>query len=146
MQDTLQPGDVLLGDACYPTYFFMAAMIDKGVALVMEQQGARRRSTDFRRGHRLAERDHLIRLDKPVRKPDWMSEQEYRLAPPSITVRECRTSRRTLVTTLCDPSIPKSELGDLYKRRWQVELDFRNIKEAMGMNVLSTLTPIICCH
>ncbi len=140
MQDTLKPRDVLLGDAFYPTYFFIAAMIEKGVDLVMEQQGSRRRSTDFRRGHRLGERDHIIQLDKPARKPDWMSEEDFQIAPPSITVRECRTSGRVLVTTLCDPAIPKSELGKLYQRRWQVELDFRNIKETMGMNVLSCKT------
>jgi hypothetical protein len=28
MQDTLQPGDLVLGDAFYPTYFFVAAMIE----------------------------------------------------------------------------------------------------------------------
>jgi len=141
MQDTFQPGDVLLGDAFYATYFFMAAMIDKDVDLVMEQQGSRRRSTDFRRGDRLAQRDHVIQIDKPAAKPDWMSEEDYQAAPESITVRECRTAGRILVSTICDPSITKSELGKLYQRRWQVELDFRNIKETMGMNILSCKTP-----
>jgi hypothetical protein len=28
MQDTLQPGDLVLGDAFYPTYFFVAAMTE----------------------------------------------------------------------------------------------------------------------
>jgi hypothetical protein len=70
-----------------------------------------------------------------------MSKEAYQTAPPSITVRECRTAGRVLVTTLCDPSIRKSELGELYQRRWQVELDLRNIKETMGMNVLSCKSP-----
>jgi hypothetical protein len=90
---------VLLGDAFYPTYFFVAAMIEKDVDLVMEQQGSRRRSTDFRHGHRLGVRDHVMQLDKPVRKPDWMSEEDYQAAPPSISVRECRTAGRVLATT-----------------------------------------------
>jgi len=141
LQDTFQAGDVLLGDAFYSTYFFMAAMIDKGVDLVMEQQGSRRRSTDFRRGHRLAQRDHVIQIDKPPSKPDWMSHEDYLAAPASITVRECRTAGRILVSTMCDPSITKSELGKLYQRRWQVELDLRNIKDTMGMNILSCKTP-----
>jgi len=141
MQDTLQPGDILLGDAFYATYFFMAEMQAKGVDLLMAQHGSRRRSTDFRRGHRLAERDHLISIDKPHRKPDWMSAEDYAAAPSSITLRELQTSGRVLVTTLCDPAINKSELSDLYKRRWQVELDIRNIKETMGMNILGCKTP-----
>jgi len=53
IQNTFKPGDVLLGDAFYATYFFIAEMISRGVDLVMEQQGARRRSTDFRLGKRL---------------------------------------------------------------------------------------------
>lgn len=95
IQDTFQPGDVLLGDAFYATYFFIAEMIARGVDLVMEQQGARRRSTDFRRGKRLGERDHLIHINKPVIKPRWMSNEAYQEAPKSIRVRECHTGRRS---------------------------------------------------
>jgi hypothetical protein len=46
IQNTFQSGDVLLGDAFYATFFFIAEMASRGVDLVMEQQGARRRSTD----------------------------------------------------------------------------------------------------
>lgn len=35
----------------------------------------------------------------------------------------------------------KSALKDLYKRRWQVELDIRNIKTTLGMETLSCKTP-----
>jgi len=141
IQDTLQPGDILLGDAFYATYFFMAEMQARGVDLLMAQQGSRRRSTDFRRGHRLASRDHLICIDKPVAKPDWMSAVAYEAAPSSITLREFKASGRILVTTLCDASLSKSELSDLYERRWHVELDIRNIKDTMGMNILGCKTP-----
>ena len=140
LQDSVQRGDVLLGDAFYATYFFMAEMIAKGVDLVMEQHGSRRRRTDFRRGHRLGVRDHVVQIDKPLQ-PDWMSDEEYAAAASSITVRECQTAGRVLVTTVCDASIHKSELGELYQRRWQVELDIRNIKDTMGMNILSCETP-----
>jgi hypothetical protein len=140
LQDTFQPGDILLGDAFYATYFFMAEMIAKGVDVVMEQHGSRRRSTDFRRGRRLSQRDHVIQINKP-NKPDWMRESDYEVAPASITVRECRVAGRVLVTTIGDPSIHKSELGALYQRRWQIELDIRNIKDTMGMNILGCRTP-----
>lgn len=141
IQDTFQPGDVLLGDAFYATYFFIAEMIARGVDLVMEQQGARRRSTDFRRGKSLGERDHLIHISKPVIKPNWMSDEAYQKAPESIRVRECHTGGRLLVSTLCDRSIHKLELGKLYQQRWHVELDIRQIKETMGMNILSCRSP-----
>jgi hypothetical protein len=35
----------------------------------------------------------------------------------------------------------KRELGALYERRWNVELDFRNIKTTLGLEVLSCKTP-----
>ena len=38
-----------------------------------------------------------------------------------------------------DPS--KGELSDLYVRRWNIELDLRNIKTPLGMDVLRCLTP-----
>jgi hypothetical protein len=46
-QDFFLPGDILLGDAFYSTYCFITDMISRGVDLVMEQHGSRRRSTDF---------------------------------------------------------------------------------------------------
>jgi len=54
----------------------------------MEQQGSRKRVTDFRRGRRLGERDHLIQLDKPKIKPDWLSEAAYQQAPEQLELRE----------------------------------------------------------
>ena len=141
IQDTFQPGDVLLGDAFYATYFFIAQMISRGVDLVMEQQGARRRSTDFRLGQRLGERDHLIHINKPTIKPNWMTDEDYQAAPETICIRECHTGGRILVSTICDRSIHKSELGELYQQRWHVELDIRQIKETMGMNILRCRSP-----
>jgi len=47
-----------------------------------------------------------------------------------------------LVTTMLDArKVRKSELSELYARRWQVELDIRNIKTTLGMDVLRCLTP-----
>lgn len=67
--DHLQSGDVLLGDALFATYFLLAELRQRGVDGVFEQYGARRRSTDFRRGRRLGPRDHVIELRKPLERP-----------------------------------------------------------------------------
>jgi len=142
MLDTLQSGDILLGDAYYATYFLLCALQARGIDGVFEQQGARRRSTDFRRGQRLGERDHLIDLPKPKIKPDWMSQRHYDQAPESITVRELATGGKILITTLlCPKHTPKAELKALYKSRWHIELDLRNIKSTLGMDILSCKTP-----
>ena len=140
--DTLKTGDLLLGDAYFATYFLFCALHERGVEAVFEQQGARRRVTDFRRGQRLGPRDHLIELHKPKLKPDWMTDTQYALAPETLTVRELATGGKILVTTLlCPKQTPKTDLKALYRERWHVELDFRHIKTTLGMERLSCKTP-----
>lgn len=140
--DTLKQGDLLLGDAFYATYFLLCALGERGVDAVFEQHGSRQRTTDFRCGRRLGQRDHLIVLPKPVIKPDWMTPADYAQAPQSLTVRELRTGGKTLVTTLlCHKQTDKAALKLLYRDRWHVELDLRNIKTTLGMEHLSCQTP-----
>lgn len=140
--DTLEAGDLLLGDAYFATYFLLCDLLKRGVDAVFEQQGARRRSTDFRRGQRLGARDHLIELNKPKIKPDWMAQADYEQAPNTLTVRELHAGGKILVTTLlCPKQTPKSNLKALYRERWHVELDLRNIKTTLGMEMLSGKTP-----
>jgi hypothetical protein len=106
------------------------------------KQGARRRRTDFRRGQRLGQHDHLITIAKPKIKPDWMAQADYDEAPLTLTVRELRADGKLLVTTLlCPTQTPKAALKALYRSRWQVELDLRNIKSTLGMEALSCMTP-----
>jgi hypothetical protein len=140
--DTLERGDLLVGDAFYATYFLLCTLRERGIDAVFEQYGARQRVTDFRHGQRLGTRDHLIVLHKPAIQPDWMSEADYEQAPDTLTVRELRTGGKTLVTTLlCPKQTSKSDLKSLYRDRWHVELDLRNIKTTLGMEKLSCLRP-----
>jgi Transposase DDE domain len=140
--DTFQPGDLVLGDSFYGTYFLLASMLEKGVDVVFEQQGARKRSTDFRKGKKLGSKDHIIPIPKPKIKPEWMSKDDYDSAPSSLAIRELAVSGKVLITTLLPPAqASKSELKALYKQRWQIELDLRNIKTTLGMETLSCKTP-----
>jgi hypothetical protein len=142
MLDTLACGDVLVGDAFYATYFLLCTLRERGIDAVFEQHGSRQRKTDFRRGQRLGQRDHLIVFHKPVIKPAWMTEAAYDQAPETLTVRELRTGGKTLVTTLlCPRQTSKADLKLLYRDRWHVELDLRNIKTTLGMERLSCLDP-----
>ncbi len=142
MPGTLDAGDIFLGDAFYATYFLLCALQAKGVDGVFEQYGSRRRSTDFRQGERLGPRDHLIEIDKPKVKPAWMSQAEYDQTPDRLKVRELRAGGKILVTILlCSKSTSKAALKALYRNRWQVELDIRNIKTTLGMETLSCRTP-----
>lgn len=139
--DQLNEGDILLGDAYFPTYFLLCALRRRGVDGVFEQYGARRRSTDFTLGEPLGARDHLITWSRPKR-PSWMSEEDYARVPEQLTVRELYAGGKLLVTTFLDPKqTPKGVLKALYRRRWTVELDIRNIKTTLGMEQLRCRTP-----
>jgi hypothetical protein len=137
----LEAGDVLLGDAYFPTYFLLCELQRLGVDGVFEQYGARKRSTNFSQGTRLGPKDHLIVWTKPKR-PDWMSAEAYATVPDTLTVRELKVGGKILVTTfLSAKETPKRQLKALYWRRWNVELDVRNIKTTLGMETLRCRSP-----
>ena len=142
MLNTLERDDLLLGDAFYATYFLLRELRERGIDAVFEQHGSRQRTTDFRVGRQLGVRDHLMVINRPVIKPQWMSQTDYDSAPESMTVRELRSGHKTLVTTLlCPKQTDKAAVKSLYQSRWHVELDLRNIKTTLGMERLSCQTP-----
>ncbi len=111
--DTFQANDVVRADAIYGSYFLLCALRARGCDGLFAQQGARSRSTDFRRGQRLGERDHVIELHKP--KPDWMTATQYAQAPATLRVRELKVGGKLLVTTLlCPKQTAKADLHRLY--------------------------------
>ena len=142
MLDTFKKGDVVLGDALFGDYFLLAELMKRGVDGVFEQHGARKKSTDFRKGSKLGPKDHLISYKKPKIKPDWMTEEYYSTAPETLTVRELSIGTKVLVTTiLSSAEATGKSLKALYKSRWNIELDLRNIKTTLGMETLSCKTP-----
>lgn len=140
--DTFEKDDVMLGDALFATYFLLAELLLRGVHCVFEQNGARRLTTDFRLGKKLGSRDHLVTLKKPKTRPEWMTKEQYLAVPDTIVTRELDVGGKVLVTTLlCPETTPKTALKALYKQRWHVELDIRNIKTTMDMCTLRCKTP-----
>jgi hypothetical protein len=134
------PGDVMLADALYCNYFLIATLMAAGVDVLFEQNGSR--VTDFRRGQSLGTRDHIVHWPKPAARPEWMTPEQYAHFPDELTVREVKVAHQVLVTTLLDHrKVSKDDLSALYARRWNVELDLRNLKTTTGMDVLSCQTP-----
>ena len=56
-------GEVMLADALFCNYFLIATMQAAGVDVLFEQHGTR--ITDFRRGQKLGERDHVVSWPTP---------------------------------------------------------------------------------
>ncbi len=123
-------------------YFLIAALQAMGVDVLFAQHGAR--ITDFRRGEKLGTRDHRVSWPKPKARPEWMSAEDYAALPEELILREVKVGKKVLVTTLlCPRKACKTALGELFRQRWNVELDLRAIKNdlADGSEKLSCNTP-----
>jgi hypothetical protein len=147
--DVLAPGDVLLADRLTANWATIQMLQERGVELVSRLNTAHR-TADFRRGRRLGAADHVVRWARPtsIRSLDRGA---YHALPEFITVREARarvlqpgfrTRSIVIVTTLLDPRpTTKDHLAELYRARWNAELDLRSIKSAMQMRDLRCKTP-----
>jgi hypothetical protein len=55
--------------------------------------------------------------------------------------KDNRAEQFKVVTTILDASIDGGQIGDLYERRWEGEVDIRSIKSVMKMDILRCKTP-----
>jgi len=160
MLDSTKRGDVLVADRFYPSYYTVAALLERGVDMVSISHRSRR--VDFNDGIQLGEKDHIVEWHKPVysNRDATISRDEYDRLPETLTVREFvitiddregGTEQAVVISTMADPTIPQVELSDLYWRRWNCELDLRSIKQSMHLDILRSKTPEmvgkeIFCH
>ena len=148
MLDTFDEGDVVVFDRYYCSFMMLAMLSLGGVEVCARLH--QRRPSDFRRGRRLGQDDHLITWTRPA-KPAWMCDEEYERMPDTLTLRELRfdvivpgrrTETITVVTTLTDAeAFTKEDIAELYGFRWNVELDIRAIKQTLGLDHLRCKTP-----
>ena len=145
----LYPGDVLLADRGFCSFFSLSSLQERGVDCLMRLH--QRRRVDFRRGKRLGPEDIVLHWTKPAQRPETLNAQEFSALPDSLTVRQIRLHPKikgfrvrtiVLVTTLLDPiAFPVEVLGELYFQRWSVELHFREIKTLLRLDILRCLSP-----
>lgn len=143
----LLPGDVLLGDRAFCSFANIAELQRHGVDAVLRLHQARKLSPI----KRLGKNDSLIRWSKPIQRTPSMSRSLFERLPGQLFLRHVRfhiaipgfrTRSVELVTTLLDPAaFPAISLAELFRQRWQAELNFRHIKTTMGMEVLRCQSP-----
>jgi putative transposase len=148
ISQALNPGDVLLGDRFFSSWFDIALLQQQGVEVVVRKH--QKRKTDFRTGARIRRDDHLVIWPKPQR-PKWMSQEQYDSLPDELVLREVRIHVRQrgfrsrpiiVVTTLWDhQKYPAAEIAELFRRRWQAELNLRSLKTQLQMVHLRCKTP-----
>jgi IS4 transposase len=141
---SISAGDIILGDRYYCSYFLIAMLQRLGADAVFRIHGSRK--SDFRRGKRLGKKDHIVTWEKPKQRPDWMDESMYRQMPDTLTMREIKINGKVITTTLLNPKeVTRKEIGELYTKRWLIEVDFRFIKTVLQMDILRCKTPDMVC-
>jgi hypothetical protein len=145
MYGSLSPGDVVVADALFDNYFLAFELRQRGVDLVARVQAERvgSRAVESRPD------GDIIAWRRP-NKPHGMKGEQYRTYPESLTMRQVSVDARgkgnraeqfKVITTILEPSIDGGQIGDLYERRWEGEVDIRSIKSAMKMDILRCKTP-----
>jgi hypothetical protein len=146
--DELQPGDILVADSLYCTYWLVAACQARGVQIVMKNH--HKRDDHPRSARRLGKGQRLVTWHRP-KCPKWMSPEEYSEQPETIEVRLVdvqvdeagfRPDAFTVATTILDRKVYSAAwIGSVYQSRWLVELDIRSIKCSLGMDILRAKSP-----
>ncbi len=147
--ESLQAGDILLGDRAYGDYVTLAGLPQQGVDVVARLH--QRRKVDFRKARRLGPHDGVFVWRKGTQQSSILTPAEWAALPDEIQVRivrftaACRGFRSqsiTLVTTLLDvDQYPAAELIALYARRWRLELCLRDLKTTLRLERLHCLSP-----
>jgi len=156
---TVLPGEILLADCYYATYWLLATAWQNDFDLVCKSH--HRRKVDFRRGIKLGALDQIVSYPKPSQRPYWMTVEEYEAAPEFVFVRHLRYQvtqpgfrTRTIViatTMLNNLAYTIEDIAVLFRQRWQVEIDIRSLKTHMKMEHLRCMSPEmvrkeIYCH
>jgi len=149
--NTFKPGDIFLGDKGFCSYFDQAILKERSIDSVITL--ARRAPVRAARSLKiLGPDDLLIAWPRPkytaklsYSKDAWENlPEELRLRQIHVNVKYpgFRTQGFYIITTLLDvEQYPAEKLAELYFKRWDVELFFRDIKTSMGMDVLRCRTP-----
>ena len=145
MYGSLSPGDVVVADALFDNYFLACELRQRGIDLVARVQAERVGTVTVER----RPDGDLIVWQRP-NKPRGMTGEQYRRYPRSQTMRRVSVDARgkdnraeqfKVVTTILDTSIDGGQIGGLYERRWDGEVDIRSIKSTMKMDILRCKTP-----
>ena len=145
MYDTFNPGDVVLADALFDDYFIACELCNRGIDIVARAQHERA-------GSRMAQSkpDDDIIVWQRSNKPRGMTGEKYRSYPKHLLMRQVtvdardknnRVTQFKVITTILDQSIDGKQIGDLFERRWDGEVDIRSIKSTMQMDILRCKTP-----
>ena len=134
----INAGEVLVADRGFCGWGLIALLRRKNVDVVMrlhQARGDRPGNTVWRRPQRNETWEAALWAELP-------RELAIRVVCFRVQQRGFRTRTITLATTLLDQAAyPDEALIELYRLRWQVEGNYRDIKTTLGLDLLRTRTP-----
>jgi hypothetical protein len=145
MYDTLSPGDVVVADALFDDYFIICELFKRKIDIVARVQHERVAT-------QIAESSpegDIVVWHRP-NKPRGMTGAKYRSYPKTFVMRlvpvdardkNNRVKRFKVLTTILNVSVDAKQIGDLFERRWDGEVDIRSIKCTMQMDILRCKKP-----
>jgi len=145
--DSFKPGDIMLADRYFCSYFMMAILKSRGVDVCMRLHQLRK--INHSKVKWLGKNDYIDTWHRPQR-ATWMSQELYDSLPETMDFRIATFNTRTgqeseplnVATTLLDhEAYPAKALGQLYGYRWFAELDIFSIKTSLNFDHLRCKTP-----
>lgn len=139
MIDDLPEGSLLLLDDLYNCFEIIAKCKRKGIELLTPQK--RKRNCEVI--ETIETGDEIVKIKTPENRSKWVDKNEkagsYLLR--RIRCKSPEGKEYTLMTTILDKEIPKEEIQMLYLTRWDVEIEIREVKTIMDVNILRSMTP-----
>ena len=145
--DSFKPGDVMLADRYFCSFFMLAILKSRGIDVCMRLHQLRQ--VDRSEVKWLGDNDYIDTWHRPQR-AKWMSQELYDSIPEQMEIRvvtfDAKTENQTeplnVVTTLLDhEKYPANEIGKLYGYRWHAELDIFSIKQTLNLDHLRCKSP-----
>lgn len=145
--DCFKPGDVMLADRYFCSFFMLAILKSRGVDVCMRLHQLRK--IDPSNVQWLGDNDYIDTWYRPQR-AKWMSPALYDSIPEQMPIRVATFNAATkdqteplyVVTTLVDPDkYPAGDIGQLYGYRWCAELDVFAIKQSLNLDHLRCKSP-----
>jgi hypothetical protein len=141
----MQPGDLLLADDLYSTYYHFSFILQQNAHIIVP--GKRDRIYTVEKV--ISSGDEIVKINKPSKRPDYVSVQDWENLPKNILLRRISYQYQTkdgietaiLYTTIPDEKIDKTEIVLKYTSRWDIEICIREIKTLMDINVLRAKSP-----
>jgi len=147
--DSLDAGDILLGDRGFGSYAEVAMLKARGVDAVFRQRRGCLKNKEIVEVN--GSGDYLIKWKRPSGAGDWIARDmlpKHQLIRAVCFTCRCRNNRFEeviLFTTFLDPKQHShADLAHLYYRRWEMELRLRDIKSVMGLELIACKTPERC--